>query len=86
MFELVILAVILILLWVFSKTVKQFAKFFEHRAETVVVEATQEDMKRRAKAQFDTDTMVKAAENTELARMALDSNPQLLAKLRGDQS
>ena len=82
--ELIILLtiVLLIILWVFSKSVKQIAKLSEHRVETVVMEATQDDIKRRAKAIFDIDTVVKAAENTQLANMALDANPDLLNKLR----
>lgn len=80
--ELVLLVLVLIVLWIFSKSVKQLAQLSEHRIETLVTEATQDDVKRRAKARFDTETLIKAAENTQLARMALDADPEILTRLR----
>lgn len=82
MLELVIFAVIILILWIFSKSVKQVAKASEARVETLVVEATRDDIKRRAKAKFDLDTVIQAAENTQIANMALESNSDLLNKLR----
>jgi hypothetical protein len=80
---LIILAVVLIVLWVFSKSVKAISNAAEGRAIVLAREASADNLKRTAKIKIDIDTAIQAAENVALLDAAEIANVEALQRLRG---